>query len=248
MTESTGPRWSERAETRALALAAVGAACALVLGARSTRMPKREAEPRCDTVESCLAACDRGQPAACRTAGEAYNTGAEVAMDKRRAAGLFAQACEGGDGLACRAVGGLYALGQILEGDAWRAESHFGQAEQVLTRSCDSGEGDACSALAELHQDPRWAGRSAESVQRLWERAWEVYGWRCGDGDREACVGRARLLAAGQGVERDPVKALAIYDEQCEAGSARAVTKRGAGLNRRGGGGAEGGLLLPESV
>lgn len=104
-----------------------------------------EGEASCPDLESCEAACDTGDAAACEFAGRMYETGEGAAQDYERAAKLYDQACNGGRDQACAHLAMMYDIGLAVEEDPERAH-------ELYDKACAKGNRWACKREEQLER------------------------------------------------------------------------------------------------
>jgi TPR repeat protein len=125
------------------------------------------------------AACNGGQPMACRSLGSLYDGGFGVVADKARAATLYDQGCGGGDKASCARYAVLQAQGRGVARDT-------AQATATLQRLCAETIDDACVGWALL--------LSAGSAKEELAKAQQLFRESCDRGSDEAC----RLLKSSR--------------------------------------------------
>lgn len=120
-------------------------------------------------------------------------------VDYARAAAAFETSCDLGQSASCAELGYLYMLGKGVTKDPTRGE-------QLLKKACDAEDGVGCGGMAIARHEQRdltAAHRFAEEACRLQ--------------DRGGCRFLATLLLKGDGVARDPARAVALLDSACAA-------------------------------
>jgi hypothetical protein len=88
------------------------------------------------------ACLDAGDAAACRAAGQRYESGRGAAASPARAADFYERGCALADPDACRSAGHLLTFHEELSSDLARRV-------RVLTRACELGLEDGCAGLVE---------------------------------------------------------------------------------------------------
>jgi TPR repeat protein len=144
----------------------------------------------------------------------------------------FARGCELGDARSCSSM-----ANDIEHGIG--AERDVAAAVQLFEKACALGEGLGCRHAANMHETGRRARLQTlqpqpipttpkADVPKNAPRAVEYHGRACEHDDPEACYIAARLLAAGEGIEVDRTKSLALFSRACRDGMVLACTDAAA--------------------
>ena len=144
-------------------------------------------------------ACSAGTATACSNLGAMYFDGQEAPENLPLAVRLFLRACNGGEAGGCHNLGVAYANGKGVPHDEERAVA-------FARRACDGGLGRSC-----LLAGVRMRKIDAAAGKRFLEEA-------CAHGAGEACGGLSEMYRTGDGVPKDPVRALEVLQRSCDAG------------------------------
>ena len=144
----------------------------------------------------------------------------------------YARGCKLGDARSCSSM-----AHKIEQGIG--AERDVAAAVQLFEKACALGEILGCRYAAEMHQTGRPAKRQTlqsppipttpkADVPKNVPRAVEYHGRACEHDDLEEGYIAARLLAAGNGIEVDRTKSLALFSRACRDGMVLACTDAAA--------------------
>ncbi len=161
-------------------------------------------------AKECAARCDKGQADSCARLGALHAVGAGgLAIDRAKAASLYAKGCEKGSADACARLGELHRDGGGgLAKDAAKARSLF-------EKSCDAGSAEGCALLGTMYAGGS-AGLTADAAKAraLFQRA-------CDGGDPFGCFRLGLMHEHGEaGFPADEAKGVAMQHEACDDGSA----------------------------
>lgn len=159
-------------------------------------------------LEAAPAACEAGEPAACRRLAEHLYAGGSPVRDARLVPALEA-ACAKGAPDACAGLGVVHARGVGRLRDAARAA-------ELLERACAKGSDVACAQQAEevLRDEEADAKAQAAALARATAR--------CEKRGGNPCVAAAYAYRRGWSVSSDAAKADRLARRGCETGSAAA--------------------------
>jgi len=180
-------------------------------------------------------ACEGGHLESCRSAGVLLERTPGITPDPARARSFFEKACDGGNAAACgnlavqvesqdndRALA-LYVracdMGNVLACSngahflTW-AKSDPRQRITLLEKGCAFGGGSmaamACTTLAREHEAPGASAEDAAEAAKLRERSVRILQEAC-DGNGWECRGLAAMYESGDGVPRDPERAVTLW-------------------------------------
>ena len=160
----------------------------------------------------CAAQCARDEPASCNNLGTMLATAGDSAGAKR----AYESACARNHGAACNNLGYLLETRSIDRPDAARIDG-------LYQRACTLGVAEGCTNLGasisvkvRSGADPSGYTRSAALFLRA-----------CEAGDPKGCSQLARVLERGEGVPREPARALDIHLRLCDAGIAEGCSAAG---------------------
>lgn len=161
-----------------------------------------------EAVAANLAACDRGDARACKSAGDAYVSGDGVWPVTAIAYILFKEACDAGVGAGCRAFVELADTGYGYP------EGGYDETEGLIERACDLGDLIACDRFAKeletSEADPAQVARTRVLLDQT-----------CNAGGEQACLSLgSRLIASGR--PEDHERATVMWDTMCRKGSVAA--------------------------
>jgi TPR repeat protein len=199
----------------------------------------------CGRASRLRARCLSGDVQSCSLAGDMYTTGQNgTARDMVRAAEMYERACAGGMADICNTLGETYERTGTVEGGVQRAEELFQRAceggssagclnlglafaarddklraLELYERSCNGGWSAGCHHVGLVYDQ-------GDGVPKDSGKAMAAYTRAC-DGDYvESCVVAGDFYARADSPTRDvPTatrlygKALAIYNEGCQAGT-----------------------------
>jgi len=186
--------------------------------------------------------CSEGRAADCYLAGEewvrkahqsGYSPHDEAAQPLYATAiKAYARGCELGDARSCTSL-----ASEIQHGIG--AERDVAAAAQLFEKACTLGYGPGCRYAAEMYESGSQARLQTlkpqpvpttpkADVPRNVPRAVEYHGRACELDDPQACYIAARLLAAGEGIEVDRAKSLALFSRSCRDGMVLACTDAAA--------------------
>ena len=186
--------------------------------------------------------CSEGRAADCYLTGEEWERKAHQAghgpHDEAAqplyatAIKAYARGCDLGDARSCSSM-----ANKIQHGIG--AERDVAAAVQLFEKACALGYGLGCRSAAEMHETGRQArlqtlqpqpipATPKADVPKSVPRAVEYHGRACEHDDLEACYSAARLLAAGEGIEMDRAKSLALFLRACRDGMVPACTDAAA--------------------
>ena len=186
------------------------------------------------------AACDLGHAMACANLAALHERGLGVPRDLPRAARLYRQACDAGLGIPCAALGVLHANGAgVPQDDAaafalyqrsctlghahgctlvglshdggFGVERSWDSAVDAYRQGCTRGDAGGCLTLGGRLAGTRRPEKVAEAV--------ELYAHACSLDEADGCLRAAALLDAGDGVERDRVRAKDLCVKACGLGA-----------------------------
>lgn len=129
----------------------------------------------------------------------------------------------------------------------------YADAREPLALVCDNKDGFACYRLAELYQFGRGGSVDLDKAATLFEKACEYehfegcdkraelartgtgtaaieldYSVKGCEGRRPlACIAAGKQLADGRGIDKDPIKALLMYEKGCDLGDVDGCTGAG---------------------
>ena len=183
------------------------------------------------------AGCEQGDLESCAALSDMVFLGHGTPVDLKRALILARSCCDKRSGRGCNVLARIYRFGHILGKDDVKAsalvrqacELNFGPgctragveclgrqdyscAHALLQKACDLGHGLGCANLAHLETN----SDKALSLNRL----------AC-DSMQPSCVRLAQMYRLGEGVEKDPKKALNILVEGCKKGDAMSCEQSG---------------------
>ena len=206
--------------------AATGVAFAL---ARSSTRTWRET-PRCDGVAACRSGCEAGDARSCGRLGDLHARGNGIAPSLRQAHALSQQACDGDDAHGCSQL--ATADKTATPGDGDRRDELVGRAHRLHDRDCNAGFVDACLALAwdlSLGRGASVDKTRAASLMTDVEAACRV---ACNAGTTSACSQLGQLYADRDFPRHDPVEAVRLQGQACDAGDGTACALAGYALEK----------------
>jgi TPR repeat protein len=155
-------------------------------------------------------ACQKNVAAGCRTLAAAKLTGEGTAKDVQGGLALLDKACAAGDGLGCIDLGIARLAAKKLANDA----------QYAFRRACyGGGEFDGCAWLGALYAE----GKGGLAVNAKLAAGFFEKG--CKEGSARACDGLGELVKSGKGVDKDPARAKALFEQACNGGFAPACKK-----------------------
>jgi TPR repeat protein len=219
----------------------------LLLGCASVGEVARPAPETADSYGvafTTLAACDRGDSAACAQACDAYLVPVEHA---EKGLPSCRRACDLGELVPCRQILGLVSHGYARAADGERAMAQLDEActagrargctllgpftppaRAILLygRGCDGGDAAACVESGRFYKQRRDLPRAVQVLTRACEL------------DAAACDPLGRMYLQGEGVAADFGRAFQLFTQACDAGDGRACSrlsylyKAGSGVPR----------------
>lgn len=144
----------------------------------------------------------------------------QTAMGEERyadARAKFSQACKIGSAAGCSNLGALYLGGLGVEGDMNRAMDLFAVA-------CERGDAKSCGLIGSIMV----AGERFADGALFLDQA-------CKLEDYSACGDLGTMYARGQGVEKNDMRATALFAKACNGGSAQGCYQMGAQTFNTGG-------------
>jgi len=195
--------------------------------------------PAGESLQQKQAACQKGDLAACVRAGKAHEDGVGTAVDKSAAAPFYRRACDGKDGDGCARLGWLtftvtrdfdagYALlekgcDDLKSGEAcyFMSVVNLSMDSPALQRlgaenlmaSCADGYLPGCYDLgASFLEGTHGFKRDPAGALFVWELE------ACEKGYARACAAAGFLYQHNEEIKRDPVKAVRLYRQACDAG------------------------------
>lgn len=177
-------------------------------------------------IELLEAACAQGDGLACGNLGYVYIEGLNVVEpDYDKALTMLDYACSQQISIGCTNLGVLYVQGYGVAVDMDLAKSYFDVA-------CRGGSALGCRNLEQMEAgSPTLLDTVAETLNVLQDA--------CSDDEESwGCVELALLIAEGQGVEQDYVKAAELFQQGCNNGEPRgcyylsALTMSGNGVDQ----------------
>ena len=158
-------------------------------------------------VKANLEACDKGDAAACKSAGDAYAFGDGVWPITKIAYILYKQACDAGVGAGCRAFVELAGTGYGYP------EGGYQETDGLMEKACDLGDWAACTSIA---TEFRMSDTPADlaSADAFLARSRAMSELACDSGDHEACYAFGRFLAES-GRPEDLARATGMWDALC---------------------------------
>jgi hypothetical protein len=192
----------------ALTLAVPAAADTLTAADGSEGLATHTPSVPSDEASIDLAACERGDSAACYRMSERLHGGDGVARDNPRSVAFVRLACDQENARACYDLGVRHILGEYVVQD-------FNEALRWIMHSCDLDSGVACYFAATLMRDGVGIPSELDASDLLMRRA-------CGLGYLDACAeaGSPRVTV-GDEVARLPADApeeLVSLAGACDAG------------------------------
>lgn len=195
--------------------------------------------------------CMAGDLQRCRQLGDMYANGNGVRQDYARAAALYERVCEAGVAETCYTLARIYERVPGFESEAKRvsdlyeractagsangcvgfglvqaSREEYQQAAMLFERACLGGAAEGCQQLAGAFQ-------RGEGVPKDMDRAVALYDQACNADFVDACLTLAALYTDGTDLGRDPARAaqynaaaVRVYDEGCQAGTARDCRER----------------------
>ena len=174
--------------------------------AKSRMLPQLETARFGEVSAGCL----RGVQAACVDLGRYYEEGNGVRVDAERARALYQNACDAGQQRGCAHLG----LAQLELPNADEKA-----IRRLFDRSCRTGEMLGCQAHAEVMLDGVAGPKDAKGGRALLDRACQRR--------PEACARLALVYENGEGVPKDPSRALTLNVRACTDGAAMGCTNAG---------------------
>ena len=198
--------------------------------------------PAGESLQQKQAACQKGDLAACVRAGKAHEDGVGTAVNKSAAAPFYRRACDGKDGDGCARLGWLTFTGEgvtrnfdagyaLLEkgcddlksGEACYIMSAVNLSSDSpalqelgsrnLMASCADGYLPGCYDLgASFLEGTRGFKRDPAGAVFIWEME------ACAKGYARACAAAGFVYQHNEEIKRDPVKAVRLYRQACDAG------------------------------
>jgi TPR repeat protein len=198
--------------------------------------------PAGESLQQKQAACQKGDLAACVRAGKAHEDGVGTAVNKSAAAPFYRRACDGKDGDGCAHLGWLTFTGEGVTRDFDAGYALLEKGCDVLK------SGEACyimsvvnlssdsPALQELGAKNLMASCVYEYLPGCYDLGasflegspgftrdpagavviWELEA--CEKGYARACAAAGFLYQHNEEIKRDPVKAVRLYRQACDAG------------------------------
>jgi serine/threonine-protein kinase len=154
------------------------------------------------------AACERGDGAACNSAGQRYALGEGVTKDERRAFERYKRACDLKLAVGCVNLGSL-----LFDGDGVLKDETLGA--HLFSQGCEAGVPKGCWNLSVAYARGRGVPKDPTESFAYAERA-------CTGGARVGCVGMAVARLTGEGVTKDVKGGLTELDAMCRQGETAA--------------------------
>ena len=123
---------------------------------------------------------------------------------------VFERACGSGEAVACSHLGYMYENSIGVPGN-------FAKKQAFYSKGCDGGEGFACNDLG-IEHDVSCQMKSASDCPV----AVSLYAKSCDLGFAQGCQHLGSMYHRGAGVERDDVRAEALFRKACNGGAAGA--------------------------
>lgn len=121
---------------------------------------------------------------------------------------VFERACESGEAVACSHLGYMYE-------NSIGVPENFAKKLAYYTKGCDEGDGFACMKLG-IERDVSCEMKSASDCPV----AVSLYAKSCDLGFAQGCHLLGSMYHRGAGVDRDDVRAEALFRRACHAGDA----------------------------
>ena len=134
---------------------------------------------------------------------------------------VFERACERGEAVACSHLGYMY------ENSVGVAENHANE-QTFYSKGCDGGEAFACNELGIEHDVSCQVRKSASDCSV----AVSLYAKSCDLGFAKGCQLLGSMYHRGAGVERDDVRAEALFRKACTAGADGVACKELENMHR----------------
>lgn len=164
-----------------------------------------------------VAACERGEAAACGSLGGMHLVGAGVPLDYEKAVALLTKGCDGGDLKSCTDLGALHLSGTGVPPNGSIAATYFKAA-------CERSWPSACHYLAVQHLLGNGVARDTGRAIALNEAA-------CEGGVAAACGHIGGMYKLGYGVDPDLERSLRYRALACEGGELFSCALFGAALH-----------------
>lgn len=214
---------------------------------RGTTAPVASYECSPTDAQECVAQCKAGSLGSCTTLGLMLMTGSQLAKDEARALALWERTCKLKEPKACTMLNVYY-----TEKEDWQRALLWG------SKGCLGGEPGACTNLGVQAYFGRGTRQNRGAALQLWLRACKMRDYQacanagvmvvhgqgganrnpaagrtlfergCTDTVKVGCTNLAGMLELGFGGAKDLGRALKLYLEECQKGSATACV--GAGL------------------
>ncbi len=208
-----------------LARIAPWAAGIALLGAgiiTALRLPNAlRADPVCEDLAACQAACDDGHAWGCFALAKHYADGEGIAKNPGKALALWTRACDDGDGDACSRMSWIHRLGMYRQPkDAEKSKQYEGRMFQAYRRACDEGLASSCFALGRSHEDGKGTGADPAKAAAAFERVRVYWDARCQQNVGKACGSLGLMHQSGILVPVNPALGLDYREKACELGVA----------------------------
>lgn len=133
---------------------------------------------------------------------------------------LSQKACNGGSGVGCAFLGILYEGGLGGEQDKVKAQELFDKAVPMLEKECKNNQASSCEILGGGYADVLFGlQQDFAKGKKFAEKACDL--------DKARCTGLAYIYNNDKGVAQDRSKAIALYEQSCEAGAEHACFSLG---------------------
>lgn len=145
--------------------------------------------------------CDTGDAGSCHNVAVSYLNGLGVSRDAPAALIYLNKGCESNIAADCDLMGLMYYSGQGIPKDEKRGVAAY-------TKACDLKYWDSCASVGFVIQE--------ENPLDI-TKAVGYYKSACDNGSKYGCSNLASALLQGKGIEKDEVKAAALFYEACQA-------------------------------
>ena len=159
-------------------------------------------------IETAEAACERGDGAACNSAGQRYALGEGVPRNDTKAFERYERACDLKLAVGCVNLGGM-----LFDGDGVLKDETLGA--HLFSQGCEAGVPKGCWNLSVAYARGRGVPKDPTESFAYAKRA-------CKGGARIGCVGVATAKLTGEGVTKDVKGGLTELDALCRQGETAA--------------------------
>lgn len=133
----------------------------------------------------------------------AYNAG-----NYSKAKNLASKGCRAKNGEACYLLANMYFSGTGTQADPVRAS-------RLYIKSCDEGNGRACYILGKLYGQGKYVSKDDFQSEAYYRKANKILEKECSNNISESCLFLGLLYLYSNGVPRDVVKAVEIFNKSC---------------------------------